>query len=277
MQLSFIKMHGLGNDFIVFDGRGLGDQPYASMAVSLCNRYTGIGADGLLIALNSHMADIQMRIINSDGSEAEMCGNGIRCFAKYVYETGIVQKQSMTVETLGGIMAPTLSVENGMVSTVCVDMGTPRLNSSDIPVLGSGRCVNRELNVLGKRIRFTSLLLGVPHTIVFVDSLDQLDIAAFGSAIEHADVFPKRTNVNFVHVLDDHTVEMRTWERGCGRTLACGTGASSTAVACVLNGKTGRSVEIKLQLGSLHIHWADNDHVYMTGPAAEAFRGTVTL
>lgn len=275
MQLSFKKMHGLGNDFVVFDGRALPALDYNALAVPLCHRQTGIGADGLLIALPSTAADIRMRIVNSDGSEAEMCGNGIRCFAKFVYETGILKKEEVSVETLGGIMRPRLIIENGLVTDVCVDMGKPHLEAVDIPVSGCGRCINRELDVLGKRIRFTSVLLGVPHTIVFVDQLDELDIASFGSAIEHAEVFPRRTNVNFVHVLDDHTVEMRTWERGCGRTLACGTGASSTAVACVLNGKTGRNVDVQLELGTLRIHWAENDHVYMTGPAVESFCGTV--
>lgn len=277
MQLNFIKMHGLGNDFIMADGRDLEGLDVCELAKTLCHRQTGVGADGLIYCLPSETADIRMCIVNSDGSTAEMCGNGIRCFAKYVYEKGLVQKEEMSVETLAGIMRPRLLLKGGKVDSVCVDMGTPHLEAEEIPALGKGKCINRELDVLGKRIRYTSVLMGVPHTMVFVDSLDELDIALFGNAIEHAEVFPRRTNVNFVHVLDDHTVEMRTWERGCGRTLACGTGASATAVACVLNGKTGRKVDVHIELGALHIEWADNDHVYMTGPAAESFRGTVQV
>ena len=172
------------------------------------------------------------------------------------------------METLAGIMRPTLIVRNGVVEQVRVDMGQPFLECSQIPVVGEGRCIGRTLEVLGQTVEYTSVLVGVPHTIIFVDDPGAVDIDALGSAIEHAPVFPRRTNVNFAHVIDRNTVEMRTWERGCGRTLCCGTGASSTAVACVLNGKTGRSVDIRIALGTLHIDWAEDDHVYMTGPAA---------
>ena len=266
--MKFMKMHGLGNDFLVIDGRVPESVDYSALAKRACERHTGGGADGILVVEDSDAADIRMRIINSDGSEAEMCGNGIRCFAKYVYEQGIVKGTELTVETLAGIMRPTLIVRNGVVEQVRVDMGQPFLECSQIPVVGEGRCIGRTLEVLGQTVEYTSVLVGVPHTIIFVDDPGAVDIDALGSAIEHAPVFPRRTNVNFAHVIDRNTVEMRTWERGCGRTLCCGTGASSTAVACVLNGKTGRSVDIRIALGTLHIDWAEDDHVYMTGPAA---------
>ena len=272
--MEFVKMHGLGNDFFVIDGRELSDVDYSSMAIRYCDRHTGIGADGILIVENSDVADIRMRIFNSDGSEAEMCGNGIRCFTKYVYEHGIVNKPKLTVETLAGIMCPEATViNNGIVEQIRVDMGEPFLECADVPVRGTGRCIDRAMNILGQEIHYTSLLLGVPHTIVFVDDYDSFDLATLGVAIEHASVFPRRTNVDFVRVIDDHTVEMRTWERGCGRTLCCGTGASSTCVACVLNNKTGRKITVQIELGTLTIEWADNNHVYMTGPAAVSFSG----
>ncbi len=272
--MDFVKMHGLGNDFLVVDGRGLQDMDYPALAVKYCDRHTGVGADGILVVENSSAADIRMRIINSDGSEAEMCGNGIRCFTKYVYEKGILQKEDMRVETLSGIVCPKPILNGGIVEQVRVDMGEPVLDCERIPVEGTGTCVDRSMTVFGREIRYTTVLVGVPHTIVFVDDLDSFDISAFGCAIEHAPVFPKRSNVDFVRVLNGNTVEMRTWERGCGRTLACGTGASSVCVACVLNNKTGRSVTVNIELGSLHIEWAKNNHVYMTGPAEAVCSGT---
>lgn len=275
--MEFTKVHGLGNDFIVLDGRSGEVRDYNALAVPLCHRQTGIGADGLLIVLHSDCADIRMRIINSDGSEAEMCGNGIRCFAKYVYEKGIITHSPFSIETLAGIMRPDILLENGAVTGVRVDMGEPFLECRQIPVEGEGRCIDREMTVLGQKLRYTSVLVGVPHTAVFVDDLTDVDIAGLGNAIEHAPVFPRRTNVNFAHVLDQRTIEMRTWERGCGRTLACGTGACSTAVACVLNGKTGRSVDVNIELGTLHIDWAQDNHVYMTGPAQIVFTGNIDI
>ncbi len=274
--MHFTKVHGLGNDFILLDGRQI-SMDYNAIAPRLCHRQTGIGADGLLIVLDSDKADVKMRIVNSDGSEAEMCGNGIRCFAKYVYECGIVDKTEFGVETLAGIMRPKLIVEDGAVAGVTVDMGEPFLECRDIPVIGEGRCIDRELNVNGDVLRYTSVLLGVPHTMIYVDDPTSPKWMGMGWDIEHASIFPNRTNVNFVHVVDDHTVELRTFERGCGPTLACGTGACSTAVASALNGKTGREVDVKIALGTLHINWAEDNHVYMTGPAEIVFEGETNL
>ena len=272
--MQFTKVHGLGNDFIVLDGRGE-DRDYIALAKKLCHRQTGIGADGLLIILPSDKADIRMRIVNSDGSEAEMCGNGIRCFAKYVYERGIVPKIEFGVETLAGIMRPKIVLVDGKVGGVTVDMGEPYLECAEIPVVGEGRCIDRELTVQGKTLKYTTVLVGVPHTTIYVDDPTDKQWMALGWDVEHASVFPRRTNVNFVHVVDDHTVIARTFERGCGPTLACGTGACSVAVASFLNGFTGRSVDVQIELGTLHIDWAEDNHVYMTGPAELVYDGEI--
>ena len=274
--MRFTKVHGLGNDFILLDGRKL-DLDYNALAPRLCHRQTGIGADGLLILLESGAADARMRIVNADGSEAEMCGNGIRCFAKYVYERGIVRKTEFSVETLAGVMRPRLVLRDGAVTGVTVDMGEPFLECAEIPVQGTGRCVDRELSVNGETLRYTSVLTGVPHTTIFVDDPTEKKWMDMGWEIEHAGVFPRRTNVDFVRVLDEKSIVLRTFERGCGPTLACGTGACGAAVACVLNGKTGRSVDVNIALGTLHIDWAEDNHVYMTGPAAIVFEGEIEL
>ena len=271
--MQFTKMHGLGNDFLVIDGRNLENTDYSALAIKYCNRHTGIGADGILIIENSDIADIRMRIVNNDGSIAEMCGNGMRCFAKYVYEHDIVRKTVMDVETLAGIVRPELILNGDRVEQIRVDMGCPVLDCDSIPVVGEGRCIDREMTMFGHNIRYTTVLVGVPHTIVFVDNYADMDVSLLGCAIEHASVFPKRTNVDFVHVINKNTIETRTWERGCGRTLCCGTGASSAAVACILNGKTENTVTVNVELGSLKIEWAENNHVYMTGPAAIVCEG----
>jgi diaminopimelate epimerase len=274
--MQFTKVHGLGNDFIILDGRTQ-TRDYAALAKKLCHRQTGIGADGLLIIENSDKADIRMRIINEDGSEAEMCGNGIRCFAKYVFREGIVPRTEFGVETLAGIMRPKLVLKNGEVTGVTVDMGEPILECEDIPVSGTGRCVDREMMIQGQTLRYTTVLVGVPHTLIYVDDPMDKKWMNMGWDIEHASVFPKRSNVNFAKVVDDHTLVMRTFERGCGPTLACGTGACSAAVASYLNGRTGRSVDVNIELGTLHIDWAEDNHVYMTGPAEIVFTGEIHI
>ncbi|HWP21920.1 MAG TPA: diaminopimelate epimerase [Candidatus Cryosericum sp.] len=274
--MRFTKVHGLGNDFILLDGRKE-TLDYNALAVRLCHRQTGIGADGLLILLESKTADLRMRIINADGSEAEMCGNGIRCFAKYAFECGIVNKTEFSVETLAGVMRPKLTVNGGVVTGVTVDMGEPFLQCEEIPVAGTGTCIDREIVINGEPLRYTSVLVGVPHTTIFVDDPTDKKWMNMGWDIEHASVFPKRTNVDFAHVVNDHTVILRTFERGCGPTLACGTGACGTAVACALNGKTTRSVDVNIALGTLHIDWAEDNHVYMTGPAEIVFEGEIKL
>lgn len=271
--MQFTKVHGLGNDFVLFEALDGEQTDFNALAPRLCDRHTGVGADGILLVLKSDIADIRMRIINSDGSEAEMCGNGIRAFSKYVYERDILKKDAFTVETLAGIMRPKLTVENGIVTGVTVDMGEPFLEAKDVPVLCEGRCINREITAGGRTFRYTSLLVGVPHTVIPVDDPTDPVYMRIGAEIECADVFPRKTNVNFIRVLNDHEIEVRTFERGCGPTLACGTGSCSSAVACFLNGWTGRTVDVHIALGTLHIEWADDNHVYMTGPAAISFTG----
>ena len=243
----------------------------------MCSSDLGIGASGLIVIVDSRVADVRMRIINSDGSEAEMCGNGIRCFAKYVYDSGIIEKKQFTVETPAGIMEPEITVgADNKAELITINMGRPSFNRSEIPMEGAdGRVLNEDLCVDGENWKITSLLMGVPHTVTYVDDVDSVDIEKIGPLFEKHEAFPKHTNINFAQQMDDRTVKVRTWERGAGATLACGTGSCSVAVASFLNGRTGREVDIQLPLGTLHIEYREEDgNVYMTGPAAVSFTGT---
>lgn len=275
--MDFVKMHGLGNDFVFIEDKTGQDKDYTALARAMCNRHTGIGADGLIVIVDSRVADVRMRIINSDGSEAEMCGNGIRCFAKYVYDSGIIEKKRFTVETPAGIMEPEITVgADNKAKLITINMGRPSFNRSEIPMEGAdGRVLNEDLCVDGENWKITSLLMGVPHTVTYVDDVDTVDIEKIGPLFEKHEAFPKHTNINFAQQMDDRTVKVRTWERGAGATLACGTGSCSVAVASFLNGRTGREVDIQLPLGTLHIKYREEDgNVYMTGPAAVSFTGT---
>lgn len=275
--MDFVKMHGLGNDFVFIEDKTGQDKDYTALARAMCNRHTGIGADGLIVIVDSRVADVRMRIINSDGSEAEMCGNGIRCFAKYVYDNGIIEKKRFTVETPAGIMEPEITVgADNKAELITINMGRPLFNRSEIPMEGAeGRVLNEDLCVNGANWKITSLLMGVPHTVTYVDDVDTVDIEKIGPLFEKHEAFPKHTNINFAQQMDDRTVKVRTWERGAGATLACGTGSCSVAVASFLNGHTGREVDIQLPLGTLHIEYREEDgNVYMTGPAAVSFTGT---
>lgn len=275
--MDFVKMHGLGNDFVFIEDKTGQDKDYTALARAMCNRHTGIGADGLIVIVDSRVADVRMRIINSDGSEAEMCGNGIRCFAKYVYDNGIIEKKRFTVETPAGIMEPEITVgADNKAELITINMGRPSFNRSEIPMEGAdGRVLNEDLCVDGANWKITSLLMGVPHTVTYVDDVDTVDIEKIGPLFEKHEAFPKHTNINFAQQMDDRTVKVRTWERGAGATLACGTGSCSVAVASFLNGRTGREVDIQLPLGTLHIEYREEDgNVYMTGPAAVSFTGT---
>ena len=272
--MKFWKVHGLGNDFVLFDGRDVQGIDWNALTVRVCDRHTGVGADGTLILLPSDTADVRMRIINADGSEAEMCGNGIRAFSRFAFENGIVHDTEFAVETGAGIMRPRVILKDGHVDGVRVDMGEPLLDPKDVPVLAETRAIGLTVHAGERDFDCTALRVGVPHAIIFVDALDESLAAQYGSAIEHDPLFPERANVDFVEVCSKEHIRMRTWERGCGCTLACGTGACSAAVACALNGKTGRSVDVQIQLGTLHIDWsADDNHVYMTGPAEIVFSG----
>ncbi|SFE14119.1 diaminopimelate epimerase [Paenibacillus algorifonticola] len=276
--MNFTKMHGLGNDFIVIAGEQQLPDNAAQLAIDLCNRFFGIGADGLVYILPSENADFRMRIINSDGSEAEQCGNAIRCVAKYVYDNGLTNKELITIETLGaGAQAVQLRVEGGKVQTVRVDMGEPILNGLAVPTtVDQEQVVEHPIEVDGREFRFTAVSMGNPHCVIYVDDAANFDLAAWGPKLETHPMFPRKINVEFVTVNSREHTEMRVWERGAGPTLACGTGACATVVASVLNGYTDRTATVSLKGGDLLIEWNEADnHVYMTGPAAEVFRGSL--
>ena len=273
--MKFTKWQGIGNDFVIVNGFEEKIADYASKAIAVCDRHFGIGADGLVFALPSDIADFRMRIFNSDGSEAEMCGNVTRCFARYVYEAGLTNKTELAIETLAGIIRPKLLFENGKVSAVRVDMGEPKLKRGLIPMTGDpeATAINELLTVGDESYRFTGINMGNPHCVIFMDEVEDLDLKAVGQPIEIHPMFPRKTNVEFVKVIDRKTLRMRVWERGAGITLACGTGTCATAVAAVLNGKTDRTVNVHLDGGDLLIECGEDNHVYKTGPAVEVFRG----
>lgn len=277
--MKFTKMQGLGNDFILVNSlseKMPGDLSQA--ATRLCDRHFGIGADGLVFILPSEVADIRMRIINSDGSEAEMCGNVIRCFARLVYDLNIVSKKTIRVETLAGIMVPELILEGDKVVSIKVDMGEPKLDRGLIPMEGPpGQVVNEPLTVSGSTYNITCVSMGNPHCITFVSDVNSFPVTELGPQFEKHPVFPRKTNVEFIQVLNKREVNMRVWERGAAETLACGTGACATAVACVLNNLTDRHITVHLPGGELIIEWADNNHVYMTGPGEYVFTGEVEI
>lgn len=274
--MKFTKMQGLGNDYVYVNclKEKIADPP--EMARKISDRHFGVGSDGLIMINPSDKADFEMEMYNADGSRAEMCGNGIRCVAKYVYDYGLTDKTHISVETLAGIKYLDLTVENGKVSLVKVDMGRPVLEPDKIPVQAEGsRVVNEALMVDGKEYRMTCVSMGNPHAVIFVDQdVRELPLEQIGPSFENHERFPQRINTEFVRVLDRRTAEMRVWERGSGETLACGTGTCAVAVACVLNGLTEDEITVHLLGGDLYIRWdRENDTVYMTGPAETVFDG----
>ncbi|MDO3409368.1 diaminopimelate epimerase [Saccharibacillus sp. CPCC 101409] len=274
--MEFTKMHGLGNDFIIVYGERELPSNAAELAVRVCDRFFGIGADGLVYILPSAKADFMMRIMNSDGSEAEQCGNAIRCVAKYVYDRKLVSGESLTIETIGaGVQPLTISAENGVARTVRVDMGAPVLEGAKIPVAVDGESVvDRPIEALGESFQFTAVSMGNPHCVIYVDDAVSFDLAKWGPALEKHPLFPKKVNVEFATVNHPRQIDMRVWERGAGPTLACGTGACATLVSSVLNGLSGREATVSLKGGDLFIEWSEADnHVYMTGPAAFVYTG----
>ena len=279
--LRFTKMHGLGNDYIFVNGMSerLPRVSLPRLARALSDRHFGIGADGLILVLPSRSAQFRMQVFNADGSEAEMCGNGIRMFARYVYEHGLTRDRELAVETLAGVIRPRLMVRGGRVASVRVDMGEPRLERSEIPMRGKpGRVIGEALRVDGERYEVTAVSMGNPHCVIFVKEVAEFPVARVGPAIERHRAFPRRTNVEFVQVLGRSALRMRVWERGAGETLACGTGACATLVAAVLNGKADRKATVHLPGGDLKIEWrASDNRVYMTGPAEEVFCGEITV
>ncbi|RKO67305.1 diaminopimelate epimerase [Desulfofundulus salinus] len=278
--MQFFKVHGLGNDFILVDlvkQEWPGGEDLFETARLLCHRQFGIGADGLVLLRASPRADAFMQIINADGSEAEMCGNAIRCVAKYLYERGGIKKEVMHIETRAGVMVPRLVLENGRVAAVRVDMGIPRLERQDIPMIGPpGRVINEPLVLEGQTFHITAVSMGNPHCVLFVPDVEQVDLHGLGPKLEKHPLFPRKTNVEFVQVLNRSEVRVRVWERGAGPTLACGTGACATVVAGVLNNYSDRVVKVHLPGGTLLIEWMEDDHLYMTGPAEEVFCGQIS-
>ncbi|KHL95482.1 diaminopimelate epimerase [Paenibacillus sp. IHB B 3415] len=278
--MEFTKMHGLGNDFIVVFGEDELPGNASELAVTLCNRFFGIGADGLVYILPSERGDYMMRIMNSDGSEAEQCGNAIRCVSKYVYEHGLVESEQIVIETIGaGEQKVSLKVKDGVVETVTVDMGEPVLSGLQIPVaIDAEPVLDQPIEADGKEFKFTAVSMGNPHAVIYVDDAVSFDLGTWGPKLEVHPLFPRKVNVEFATVVDRGHVDMRVWERGAGPTLACGTGACATLVSSVLNGVTDRSAWISLKGGDLFIEWNEEDnHVYMTGPAQVVYTGSVDI
>lgn len=278
--MEFTKMHGLGNDFIVVFGEEALPGNASELAVTLCNRFFGIGADGLVYILPSERGDYMMRIMNSDGSEAEQCGNAIRCVSKYVYEHGLVESEQIVIETIGaGEQKVSLKVKDGVVETVTVDMGEPVLSGLQIPVaIDAEPVLDQPIEADGTEFKFTAVSMGNPHAVIYVDDAVSFDLGTWGPKLEVHPLFPRKVNVEFATVVDRGHVDMRVWERGAGPTLACGTGACATLVSSVLNGVTDRSAWISLKGGDLFIEWNEEDnHVYMTGPAQVVYTGSVDI
>ena len=286
MTISFVKMQGIGNDFIVIDCRdkAVSRQVSAISKLSrrLCDRRFGIGADQILLLHNSDRADFRMSIYNADGSEVEMCGNGIRCFAKYIWDRNLSSKKVLDIETPAGIIRPEKAGD-----MVRVDMGVPVLEGRQIPVRlpahpslgkgGQGGVIGFPLKILDKRFKITCVSMGNPHAVIFVEDVARVDVANYGPLIENHKLFPKRINVEFIEVVNARTLKMRVWERGSGETLACGTGACAAAVASNLSGRTGKKVKVRLPGGDLFIELDRNSHIYMTGPAVEVFEGLMNI
>ncbi len=276
--MMFFKMQGLGNDYVYIDCIN-GKEPIdiKNLTNRLSNRHFGVGSDGLILLCKSKAADLKMRMFNSDGSEAQMCGNGIRCVAKLAYELGLICEEITTIETLSGIKTLKLNIVKGKVKTVEVDMGAPILEATKIPVSSSAKIedkkVKAEVKVKNKKIELTCVSMGNPHAVTFVNNIKNFKVAEYGPILENADIFPEKANIEFVEVVDKNNIKMRVWERGSGETLACGTGACSSVVASSLNGYTDRKVNVQLLGGNLEIEWKPNNHVHMTGPAVTVFKG----
>ncbi len=271
--IHFIKMQGAGNDCIIIDCLKSKPQNPQRLARKICNRKYGIGGDQMLLLSKSRKADFKMQIFNADGSEAEMCGNGIRCLARYIKEAKYTQKKEMNIETLAGIRQVRVTSKN-----VDVNLGEPKLKGKEIPVNLSGRIINRPLKIESKDFRITCLSLGNPHCIIFQENLDTFPVEKFGPLLENYHLFPHRTNVSFVNVLSTNEIKVRVWERGVGETLACGTAAAASLVASVLNGFTDRKTKVELPGGKLEVEWnRNNNTVWLSGPAEKVFEGQIRV
>lgn len=277
MKLNFTKMHGCGNDYIYFNCFEQNIDNPEELSVRLSDRHFGIGGDGIILICPSDVADARMRMFNADGSEGKMCGNGTRCIGKFMYDNGMVSKPEMTLETLSGIKLLKFQIEDGKVANVTVDMGAAILNPAEIPTRFEGeQAVSVPLEANGETHSVTCVSMGNPHCVLFVDEVDSLDLEKIGPAFENHPMFPERTNTEFVRVIDDHTLQMRVWERGSGETWACGTGACAVAVAAVLNGicKKNEDILIHLRGGDLTIRYTD-EAVFLTGSATKVFEGSI--
>lgn len=283
MDIECIKMEGLGNDFVIIedlDDQVAGARPYPDLAIELCDRHFGIGADGLILILPSDDHDFKFRIFNSDGSSAQMCGNGMRCVAKFAYENKIIQTTSMRADTLAGTVIPEVILdENGRVQGVRVDMGAPVLHCPDIPfICDKSPAKDEPLAVGDETYPVTTVSMGNPHAVIFVDDLDQIHLKTIGPVIETHDRFPEKTNVEFIEVVSRDELKMKVWERGAGITLACGTGACASLVAAHLTDRTDREARIHLDSGDLTITWdEESGHVFKQGPAREVFRTQIQI
>ena len=279
-MVKFTKMHGLGNDYVYMDAINQKIENRSELAKFVSDRHFGIGSDGLILICPSEKADFRMQMFNQDGSEAEMCGNGIRCVGKFVYDKGLTNKTTITVETLAGIKTLVMTEKNGKIEAVRVDMGEPILEPKLIPVISEENPVkNLQLKVEDKEFKFTCVSMGNPHAVAFIEEdVNDFDICKYGAKLEVNKAFPNKANIEFINVIDDKTLKMRVWERGAGETLACGTGACASAVAAMLNGYTSREVTVHLLGGDLKIEWSKADnHVYMTGTATTVFEGKIEV
>lgn len=277
--MKFTKMHGIGNDYVYVNCFEEKVEDPNQTARFVSDRHFGIGSDGLILIKPSDVADFEMDMYNSDGSQGAMCGNGIRCVAKYVYDYGLTDKTQISINTKSGIKYLDLTVEDGKVALVKVNMGAPDTIAKQIPIVSEKeQVIDEPILVDGEEYRMTGVSMGNPHAVVYIDDVKGLDIEKIGPKFENHEVFPDRVNTEFCKVLDDHTVEMRVWERGAGETLACGTGACAVAVASILNGYTKEEVTIKLLGGDLKIFWDRKENlVYMTGPATVVFDGEIEI
>ena len=277
--MKFTKMQGIGNDYVYVNCFEETVKHPSEVAKFISDRHFGIGSDGLIMICPSEVADCKMVMYNSDGSQSQMCGNGVRCVGKYIHDKGLTDKTTVTVETLGGIKTLELHLKDGQVDTITVDMGEPILDPEHIPVKSEkSRFIAEHVEVEGKTYSITAVSMGNPHAIVYVEDTDNLDLPKLGPGFEHHEIFPERTNTEFIQVIDDKTLKMRVWERGAGETLACGTGACAALVASVLTGRSQRTAKLKLLGGDLEIQWDENtNHVFMTGPAAFVFDGEIDL
>ena len=279
-MVKFTKMHGLGNDYVYMDAINQKIENRSELAKFVSDRHFGIGSDGLILICPSEKADFRMQMFNQDGSEAEMCGNGIRFVGKFVYDKGLTNKTTITVETLAGIKTLVMTEKNGKIEAVRVDMGEPILEPKLIPVISEENPVkNLQLKVEDKEFKFTCVSMGNPHAVAFIEEdVNDFDICKYGAKLEVNKAFPNKANIEFINVIDDKTLKMRVWERGAGETLACGTGACASAVAAMLNGYTSMEVTVHLLGGDLKIEWSKADnHVYMTGTATTVFEGEIEV